>query len=132
MWYALYQDKVPTYDESGNPTWEDENGYSAPVEFRANLSAGNSNAEEEPFGNNVQYDRIILTHDMSLPIDEESLIWVKNKPVFNGFIVDPDSADYEVAAAPLDSLNVLLIAIRRRIGNHTQSKTDNEFDSESY
>ena len=30
---------------------------------------------------------------------------------------DPNSADYEVAAPPADSLNVLVIALKKRIKN---------------
>lgn len=123
MYYALYSDKVPVYDDEGNPTFETEQGYEQPVEFKANLSAGNSSADEESFGNNVQYDRIILTHDMTLPIDENSLIWVKNKPKYIGLVADPKSADYEVAASPLDSLNVLRIAVRKRVGNNAKGQT---------
>lgn len=119
MWYALYSDKIPILDKDGNPTFEYEPGYENPVEFKANLSAGSSDAEEQPFGTNVQYDRIILLYDMDCPIDENSRIWVKDKPTYNGLIADPDSADYEVAASPLDSLNVLRIAIRKRVGNNT-------------
>lgn len=115
MHYALYDSEIPIYDESGNDELETRAGYKNPVLFRANLSAGQSNAEESPFGKDVSYDRVISTCDMDLPIDENSLIWVKNEPVFNADgTVNPDSADYEVSAPPLDGLNNLLIAIKRR------------------
>ena len=118
MWYALYDSKIPILDDEGNPTFEYEEGYREPVEFKANLSSGTSDAQEQPFGASIQYDRIILLYDMECPIDEHSRIWVKNKPYKDGKF-DPESADYEVAATPLDSLNVLRIAIRRRVGNDT-------------
>ena len=115
MHYALYDSEIPIYDENGNEELETRAGYKNPVFFRANLSAGKSNAEESPFGKDVSYDRVISTCDMDLPIDENSLIWVKNKPVFNADgTVNPDSADYEVSAPPLDGLDNLLIAIKRR------------------
>ena len=115
MHYALYDSEIPIYDENGNEELETGAGYKNPVLFRANLSAGKSNAEESPFGKDVSYDRVISTCDMDLPIDENSLIWVKNKPVFNADgTVNPDSADYEVSAPPLDGLDNLLIAIKRR------------------
>lgn len=115
MHYALYDSEIPIYDEDGNEELETRAGYKNPVLFRANLSAGQSNAEESPFGKDVSYDRVISTCDMNLPIDENSLIWVKNEPVFNADgTVNPDSADYEVSAPPLDGLNNLLIAIKRR------------------
>lgn len=115
MYYALYDSEIPIYDEDGNEELETRAGYKTPVLFRANLSAGQSNAEESPFGKDVSYDRVISTCDMDLPIDENSLIWVKNTLVFNADgTVNPDSADYEVSAPPLDGLNNLLIAIKRR------------------
>ena len=115
MRYALFDKEIPIYDSSGNLELETMAGYTNPVIFHANLSAGKSNAEESPFGKDVSYDRIISTCDMDLPIDENSLIWVKNTPVFNADgTVNPDSADYEVSAPPLDGLDNLLIAIKRR------------------
>ena len=115
LYYSLYDSEIPIVDENGNEELETMAGYTNPVIFHANLSAGKSNAEESPFGKDVSYDRVISTCDMDLPIDENSLIWVKNKPVFNADgTVNPDSADYEVSAPPLDGLNNLLIAIKRR------------------
>ena len=115
MHYALYDNEIPIYDASGNLELETRAGYKNPVLFRAHLTAGKSMAEESPFGKDVSYDRVISTCDMSLPIDENSLIWVRNQPVFNeDGTVNGDSADYEVAAPPLDSLNSLLIAVKKR------------------
>lgn len=115
MHYALFDNEIPIYDENGNEELETRAGYKTPVLFYASLSTGQSDAEESPFGKNVTYDRVISTCDTSLPIDENALIWVKNKPVFNADgTVNGDSADYEVAALPLDGLNSLRIAIKKR------------------
>ena len=115
MYFSLFDKEIPIYDEDGNEELETRAGYTNPVLFRANLSAGQSNAEESPFGKDVSYDRVISTCNTDLPIDENSLIWVKNKPVYNADgTINPDSADYEVSAPPLDGLNNLLIAIKRR------------------
>ena len=115
MYYSLYDSEIPIYDEDGNPELETMAGYDNPVPFKASLSTGQSDAEESPFGKNVTYDRVISTCNTSLPIDENSLIWVKNTPVYNDDgTVNPDSADYEVAAPPLDGLNSLRIAIKKR------------------
>ena len=115
MYYALYDSEIPIYDENNFEELETRAGYKTPVLFCASLSTGQSDAEESPFGKNVTYDRVISTCDTSLPIDENSLIWVKNAPVYNADgTVNPDSADYEVAAPPLDGLNSLRIAIKKR------------------
>ena len=115
MYYALYDSEIPIYDDNNLPELETRAGYKTPVLFYASLSTGQSDAEESPFGKNVTYDRVISTCNTSLPIDENSLIWIKNTPVYNADgTVNPDSADYEVAAPPLDGLNSLRIAIKKR------------------
>ncbi len=133
MHYALFDNEIPIYDENGNEELETRAGYKKPVLFYASLSTGQSDAEESPFGKNVSYDRVISTCDTSLPIDENTLIWVKNKPVFNADgTVNPDSADYEVAALPLDGLNSLRIAIKKRtksIVEDSAGTDENEPDS---
>lgn len=126
MYYALFDNEIPILNDKGEEELETRAGYKEPVLFFASLSTGQSDAEESPFGKNVSYDRVISTCDTSLPIDENSLIWVKNKPVFNSDgTVNGDSADYEVAALPLDGLNSLRIAIKKR----SKSVVGNEPDS---
>ena len=115
MYYALYSDRVPILDKNGDPTLEYATGYTVPVEFKASVSAGRSDGEYAPFGMNVSYDRTISTVETDLPIDEHSIIWLKNEPIFNDDgSVDGSSADYEVAEPPLDGLNSLVIAIKKR------------------
>ena len=124
MFYARYSDKIDILDKDGNETGDSKSGYSAPVIFYANLSAGKSDSEQSPFGASVQYDRVLSTCDMNLPINVSSLVWVKNKPTYNADgSVNSASADYEVAAAPLDSLNGLLIAVKRRIATQQTAVT---------
>ncbi len=127
MFYALYGKEEVNEDEFTKKT-----GYYEPVEFRACLSTGQSNAEESPFGASVSYDRVISTVDTSLPIDENSIIWVKAKPTYleNGS-VDASSADYKVAAPPLDGLNSLRIAVKKVLHTIADSSSDNTEDKPS-
>lgn len=109
MYYALYGKEIVDEDNFTKKV-----GYFEPVEFEACLSTGQSNAEESPFGANVTYDRVISTVDTALPIDENSIIWIKNKPKYTADnSVDETSADYKVAAPPLDGLNSLRIAVKK-------------------
>ena len=125
LYFALYKDDIPIYDENGFEELEGKPGYDKTVPFKASLSTGQSDAEESPFGKNVTYDRVISTCDTSLPIDENSLIWVKNKPVYNADgTVNSDSSDYEVAAPPLDGLNSLRIAIKKRSKSVVEDSSD--------
>lgn len=121
MFYALYGKKIEIGDE-----FEKRIGYFEPVKFNACLSTGQSNAEESPFGANISYDRVISTVE-SLPIDENSIIWINTKPTYlEDGSVDGSTADYKVAAPPLDGLNSLRIAVKK-VSNVT---SDNSSDSE--
>lgn len=111
IYYSLYKEQSADSDYDVLDTVA---RYSAPVEFRASLSAGKSDAEDSPFGKDVSYDRIISTVNKALPITETSLIWYETKPVLRkDGLADASSADYKVAAAPLDGLDGVRIAIKR-------------------
>lgn len=126
--YATYSEEVKVYkrDENGNIEYVEIDGslipieigtvagYNEPVLFYANISAGRGEAQADVFGSNVDYTRTISTTDMTCPIDELSLIWIENEPQFNtDGMVNPDSADYKVAAYPAKSLNNIVIAIKK-------------------
>ena len=111
MYYSLYMEQE---NDSGFDVLDTVAKYSAPIEFRASLSVGQSDADDSPFGKDISYDRIISTVNKSLPITETSLIWYETKPVLlEDGSADPNSADYKVAAAPLDGLDGIRIAIKR-------------------
>ena len=113
MYYALYSDKIPILDDDGNPTLEYKDGFLNPVPFKASLSSGKAEAEENPFGTSVSYDRIISTCEMDIPIDANTVIWYKNTVTYNDDgTVNGNSADYKVSAPPLDGLDSLRIAIK--------------------
>ena len=111
MYYSLYMEQE---NDSGFDVLDTVAKYSAPIEFRASLSVGQSDSDDSPFGKDISYDRIISTVNKSLPITETSLIWYETKPVLlEDGSADPSSADYKVAAAPLDGLDGIRIAIKR-------------------
>ena len=127
MLFATYSDTITVYkkDEDGNVVYEEidgelipiiiseKAGYGEPQEFYANISAGKGTAQEEVFGTDIDFTRSICTTDLSLPIDELSLVWIESEPKYlaDG-TVDPNSADYKVAAKPAKGLNSLMIALK--------------------
>lgn len=118
MWYSLYNKKIPILDENGDETGDYDIGYGQPVSFEASLSSGKGSVQANVFGVEVNYSRTISTTEMDLPITETSLIWYETEPVLlPDKTVDPESADYEVAAPPADGLDVLVIALRKRVKN---------------
>lgn len=127
LWYSTYAEQITEYyrDSDGNIIYDEIDGdqiprirgerakYNKPVLFYANVSAGKGTAQEEVFGPDVDFARSITTTDLTLPIDELSLVWIESKPKYlaDG-TVDPDSADYKVAAKPARGLNSLVIALK--------------------
>ena len=127
LYYALYGAKIIEYekDEDGNILYIDiggvqvpiekgvTTGYSAPVLFKANISAGKGDSETAVFGTSLDFTRTISTCDMTVPIKQTSLIWFETIPVLNvDGTANKDSADYTVAAPIARSLNSLTIAIK--------------------
>lgn len=119
LWYQLYQDHIPIYetDLDGNivldpatkeplQTGDFTVGYTAPVQFKANVSAAKSEAQVEPFGINTDYDKVLCTCRTELPIDELSLVFVDRKPE------EGVTADYKVVKVA-KSLNSVLYAIKQ-------------------
>lgn len=127
LWFATYSDQITIYerDENGEIVYDEIDGelipriiaeragYSDPVLFHANISAGKGTAQEDVFGTDIDFTRTISTTDLSLPIDTLSLVWIEHEPKFlDDGTVDPDSADYKVAAKPAKGLTSLMIALK--------------------
>ena len=128
MYYSLY---IEQENDSEFDTLDTVAKYSKPIEFKASLSVGQSDADDSPFGKDISYDRIISTVNKSLPITETSLIWYETKPVLlEDGSADPSSADYKVAAMPLDGLDGIRIAIKR-IAKSNAPKKDTKDSSAS-
>ncbi len=104
LYYALCEGRQMTTDASGYYSSESEVTYSDPVAFWANVSAARGEASTEQFGQDVSYDKIIVSCDVNLPITDTSIIWIENPPTAeNDYIVK------KVAK----SLNVISIAVRK-------------------
>lgn len=119
LYYQLYSEHVPVYETdldgniipdpvTGEPllTGDYTVGYANPVKFRANVSPARSEAQTEPFGVQTDYDKVICSCDLTLPIDELSQVFVDWKPC------DGRKADYKVVKVAR-SLNSLLYAIKQ-------------------
>lgn len=128
MYYSFY---VEQGNDSDFDVLDTVAKYSAPVEFKASLTAGKSDSDDSPFGKDISYDRIISTVKKDLPITETSLIWYGTEPVLlEDGSADPSSADYKVAAAPLDGLDGIRIAIKS-IAKSNVPKDDKKDNSDS-
>lgn len=127
LWYSTYAGQITIYerDENGEIVYDEIDGekypriiaeragYNKPVFSDANVSAGKGTAQEDVFGKDIDLTRTISTTDLTLPIDELSLVWIESEPKYlEDGTVDPNSADYKVAAKPARSLNQLMIALK--------------------
>ena len=83
FWYALLDGETQIYDGRYR-TGERKLTYTTPVKMFANISPANGIALEDVFGKDLQYDRSIVTCDMTCPITETSVLWIGIEPTSNG------------------------------------------------
>ena len=76
IYYALYEGKEPLTDEYENPTGEYEVLYSEPVLLKINVSAARGEYSTRQFGETENYDKVLVTDDINIPITETSLLWI--------------------------------------------------------
>ena len=78
-WYALLDATVEDYDEYGNQTGTSTT-YGKPVEAFANISPAKGNVLTREFGDDDSYDKLIVTGDRDIPLDEYSVLWIDSEP----------------------------------------------------
>ena len=110
FWYLLYDKKVPVMDDDGNETGDYRVIYKEAVQRKENISAAPGSAQVEQFGNFISYDKVIVTDDLSCPIDENSVLFIDKEPEY-----DPDGNplyDYIVKRVA-KSLNSISYAVSK-------------------
>lgn len=80
IWYSTYTGNREQITEDGKLTGEWKQVYDEPVKMRINVSPARGYAEEDVFGKDLQYDRTMVTCDMTCPIDETSILWIDSEP----------------------------------------------------
>lgn len=112
FYYALYGTEVEEVDEEGNYTGEVKIGYGNPVKAEENISASRGEASTEQFGISLDYDKIVCSCDMTLPIDETTILWVDTMPVLDKNGATTTKHDYVVKKVA-KSLNSVQYAIKK-------------------
>ena len=69
-------------DANGNETGEIIADYLAAMSMWANVSPATGVYQAEQFGNLENYDKVIVTRDMSCPIDENTLLFIDKNPEY--------------------------------------------------
>lgn len=115
LYYRLLQSgitPITTVDEWGNVLESGENSvsYGPPVEMQANISPATGASVTEQFGNLDNYDKVIVTADMTCPIDENSVLYIDTTPKKTD---DVWSAHDYIVRRVARSINSISIAVRK-------------------
>jgi hypothetical protein len=112
IYYKSYEGKRDIIDDNGFETGESEPIYSEPIEVMISISASKGEATEQQFGTNIDYDKVMITFDKSVKIDEYSKLYVDVIEESNGVITDGMEPDYIVKKVA-KSLNSISYAIQK-------------------
>lgn len=117
LYYRLYGNvitPIETVDEWGNTleTGEYSTGYGDPVKFKANVTPASGANITEQFGNLDNYDKVIVTADMTCPIDEQSVLYIDKTPIQDD-VTGAWSAHNYVVRRVARSINSISIAVRK-------------------
>ena len=84
FWYCLLipNTQEAIVDQYGNETGELIPSYKKAVPMRANISPATGQNQVEQFGNLDSYDKVIVTCDMSCPIDENTVLFIDKRPEY--------------------------------------------------
>ena len=80
LYYCLYDHKEEIKDEDGNATGDYVIYYKPPVPLKANISTARGTVQDEVFGQNISYDKVVMCEDPDCPIDEDSVLFVDKLP----------------------------------------------------
>lgn len=112
FYYATYLGKTEIYDAQGRHTAEYVTTYSPWVSCKANVSPAKGTSEAELFGNDVNYDRVIVTDDVNCPIDENTVLAIDIAPNTREKQTDMPIFDY-VVTRKAKSLNFISYAVAK-------------------
>lgn len=79
FWYALYAGTEEGYDEYGNQI-STYAVYGAPVKAVGNISPAKGMVTARQFGDDDQYDKVLVVEDQNTPIDENTVLWIEKNP----------------------------------------------------
>lgn len=105
IYYALFDGKEPVIDEYGNQTGEYEILYTAPALLKINVSAARGEYSTRQFGDTENYDKVLMTDDLSVPITETSILWIDS--------LDTEKPHDYIVKKVAKSLNSVSIAVSK-------------------
>jgi len=109
FWYLLYQGTELGKDAGGYETGEKNVKYADQVKMEANISPAAGYAQIQQFGQFISYDKVIITDDMTCPIDENAVLFIDKKPEYKDGRPLYDYVVKQIAK----SLNLVSIAVSK-------------------
>lgn len=82
FWYAPLSETVEDYDEYGNQVGTSAT-YGKPVLAYANISPAKGDVIARQFGDDDDYDKVIVTGERDIPVDEYAVLWIDTEPVLD-------------------------------------------------
>lgn len=76
VWYQVYAGQTEILDANGNKTGSFQDTYGPLQSAPLMVSPNKGDATLELFGTLLDYDRTMATADTTLPIDEQTILWL--------------------------------------------------------
>ena len=113
FYFAKFVKSEMTVDEYGNETGEYKTTLSKPMECHANVSPASGSVDTQFFGNNVDYDRVIVIESPFPDIDENTVLWVDRMPILSADGSNTGTPHDYIVKRRAESLNSLSLAISK-------------------
>lgn len=107
VYYSNYEKSTEFIDEYGNSTGQYEITYSKPDMIMISVSASKGSVDNQPFGNLLDYDRVLITSNMNCNIDENTVLWIDN--------LDTEKPHDYIVKKVARSINQIQIAVKKVI-----------------
>ena len=112
LWYALATGTLTNVtDEYGLYTGEKTPEYGTPVKTAMNISPATGRAVLEWFGIATNYDKVLVTDDVSCPITEDSILWIGIEPTTTVNGVSKSNPHNHVVNRVAKSLNSIVYGV---------------------
>ena len=113
FYYANIIGSEEVTDENGYKTGETRLIYDKPKELKANISVAQGEVVFQLFGGNESYDKIIVSDDVNIPINEYSVLWIDTVPLFDEISKEVITPNDYIVKKIARSLNSISIAVSR-------------------
>lgn len=100
FWYAVHHDREEIIDAFGNHTFEYREEYYEWKQFRAYITPAKGESSADLFGNDVSYDKTILTDDLGCEIDENTILCIDIQPNLPPEPVETDGENTNTSIDP--------------------------------